>query len=118
MSTLPTLSPSRASHVRGHPKLWKRFVFSLLTVFRPHGIIYVSGAMMNFQRITLLAVSMGFAGGAAMGQTAQNPSAEKQSDLASAAQNSSSAPKPAAPAKDPGRAEAYYHYTMGHIYEL
>jgi tetratricopeptide (TPR) repeat protein len=73
--------------------------------------------MMKLQRITLLAVSMGFAVTSAVAQTAPNPPAEKQSNVAAAAQNSSSAPKPAAPDKDTARAEAYYNYTMGHIYE-
>src|SRR6266571_8886086 len=73
--------------------------------------------MMKFQQITLLAVSMSFAGAAAVGQTASNPSAEKQSNVAAAAQNSSAAAKPAGPEKDSARAEAYYNYTMGHIYE-
>ncbi|PYT62878.1 MAG: hypothetical protein DMG35_06215 [Acidobacteria bacterium] len=73
--------------------------------------------MMKLQRITLLAVSMGFTSAAAVGQTAPNPSTEKQSDVAAAAQNSSAAPKPAAPEKESARAEAYYNYTMGHIYE-
>jgi tetratricopeptide (TPR) repeat protein len=72
---------------------------------------------MRLQRITLLAGSMGFASVAAVGQTAQNPSADKPSDAAAAAQNSSAAPKLAAPEKDFARAEAYYNYTMGHIYE-
>jgi tetratricopeptide (TPR) repeat protein len=73
--------------------------------------------MMKLQRITLLAVSMGFTGAAAVGQTAPNPSTEKQADIAAAAQNTSTAPKPAGPEKDSARAEAYYNYTMGHIYE-
>jgi len=73
--------------------------FSLLTAFRPHGIILVSGATMNLQRITLLAVSMSVTAAAALAQT---PAGESQTASAE---------------KDSARAEAYYNYTMGHIYE-
>ncbi len=57
---------------------------------------------MNLRQITLAAVLTGFSGAAA---TAQAPQ-EQLTD-----------PKTAASAKDSGRAEAYYNFTIGHIYE-
>jgi tetratricopeptide (TPR) repeat protein len=73
--------------------------------------------MMNLKRITLLAVTMGFAGAIANGQTSQTPSADKKIEAASAPQNSFVEPKIVSPQNDSTRAEAYYNYTMGHIYE-
>ncbi len=57
---------------------------------------------MNLRQITLAAVLTGFSGAAA---TAQAPQ-EQLTD-----------PKTAPSAKDSGRAEAYYNFTIGHIYE-
>lgn len=73
--------------------------------------------MMNLKRITLLAVSMGVAGAAAGGQTPQDPPAGKKSEVPSSPQNSSVQPTTDSPQKDSTRAEAYYNYTIGHIYE-
>lgn len=73
---------------------------------------------MNLQRITLLAVSMSVAGAAANGQTPQDPFAEKKSEAPSTPQNSLVEPKSVSSQKDSARAEAYYNYTIGHIYEL
>ncbi|HYL83626.1 MAG TPA: tetratricopeptide repeat protein [Candidatus Angelobacter sp.] len=74
---------------------------------------------MNLQRITFLAVSMGVAGAAAFGQapTQQDPTAGKKSDSPSLGQNVPAAPKPDSSQKDSERADAYYNFTMGHIYE-
>jgi len=71
---------------------------------------------MNLQRITLLAVSMSVAA-AASGQTPQNPGTDKQSDSFPQSQNPAVDAKTALADKDSSRAEAYYNYTMGHIYE-
>jgi len=57
---------------------------------------------MNLRQITLAAVLTGFSGAAATAQVPQ----EQLTD-----------PKTAASAKDSGRAEAYYNFTIGHIYE-
>lgn len=73
---------------------------------------------MNLQRITLLAVSMSVAGAAANGQTPQDPFGEKKSEAPSTPQNSLVEPKSVSSQKDSARAEAYYNYTIGHIYEL
>lgn len=59
---------------------------------------------MTFYRITVAAVLTGLAGAACFAQTAQTPASEKGGPTA-------------APAKDETRAEAYYSFTMGHIYE-
>jgi tetratricopeptide (TPR) repeat protein len=60
---------------------------------------------------------MGVAGAAASGQTPQDPSAEKKSEAPSAPQNSTVEPGSISTQKNSTRAEAYYNYTMGHIYE-
>ncbi len=73
-----------------------------MTAFRPHGIIYVSGATMNLRQIYLAVVLTGVSGAAAM---AQAPQAQLVDPKAAPVENDSS------------RAEAYYNFTMGHIYE-
>ena len=60
---------------------------------------------------------MSVAGATAIGQTPQDPSADKKSDAPAAAQSFPTETKSASPEKDSARAEAYYNYTMGHIYE-
>jgi hypothetical protein len=72
---------------------------------------------MNLQRMILLALAMGVAGAAANGQTPQDASAEKRSEVPPAPQSSTVEPKADSSQKDSARAEAYYNYTMGHIYE-
>ena len=74
---------------------------------------------MNVQRITLLAVAVatGAAGAAARRQTLRDPFTEKKSEAPSSPQNSTAEPKTASPEKESTRAEAYYNYTLGHIYE-
>jgi tetratricopeptide (TPR) repeat protein len=57
---------------------------------------------MNLQRITLAAILTGATAMAALAQTPQEPFVD---------------PKTAPAIKDSARAEAYYNYTMGHIYE-
>jgi len=73
-----------------------------LTPFRPHGIILVSGATMNLRQICL-AISL--TGVSAAAATAQAP----QEQLID--------PKTAPTVNESNRAEAYYNFTMGHIYE-
>src|SRR2546430_1972040 len=71
----------------------------LLTAFRPHGIIYVSGAMMNLRQIILSVLLTGAFGAAAV------------------AQEQLIEPKTVPSPNDSARADAYYNFTMGHIYE-
>jgi len=70
-----------------------------LTAFRPHGIIYVSGAMMNLRQIILSVLLTGAFGAAAV------------------AQEQLIEPKTVPSPNDSARADAYYNFTMGHIYE-
>ena len=76
-----------------------------MTAFRPHGIIYVSGAMMNLRQIilsVLLTLLTAAFGAAAVAQAPQEQLIE---------------PKTIPSANDSARADAYYNFTMGHIYE-
>jgi tetratricopeptide (TPR) repeat protein len=87
--------------------------FSLLTAFRRHGILFVSGASMTLRRITLAALFIGLICAAA---SAQNP--PDKGEL----QNPIVQPKPdAAPSEAPAppsaRADAYYNFAMGHLFE-
>ena len=81
---------------------------------------------MKLQRITLFAIFLGLAGAPGIAQTPGNPPAEKKLQPQAPAQ----ATAPQATAKDPfvdpksvglekdsARADAYFNYTMGHIYE-
>ena len=70
-----------------------------MTAFRPHGIIYVSGAMMNLRQIILSVLLTGAFGAAAV------------------AQEQLIEPKTVPSPNDSARADAYYNFTMGHIYE-
>src|SRR5947207_10696246 len=82
---------------------------------------------MKLQRITLFAIFLGLAVAPGIAQTPGNPSAEKKLQPQTPAPQ---APAPQASAKDPfvdpksvnrekdsARADAYFNYTMGHIYE-
>src|SRR5213082_212626 len=68
---------------------------------------------MKLQRITLLAITLGFTGSFGLAQAPENPPAEKKSLAPSGAKD----PFAGSSEKDSARAEAYYNYTMGHIYE-
>ena len=70
---------------------------------------------MNLYRISLLVVSMGVTGAAAFGQPLmlQDQAASKPTGSPSSGQEA----KPDSGEKDSARAEGYYNYTMGHIYE-
>src|SRR5215831_4882660 len=72
---------------------------------------------MKLQRITLLAITLVFAGPIGMAQTPENPPAGQKSQTPPATKDPFAEPKSGSPQKDSGRAEAYYQYTMGHIYE-
>ena len=95
---------------------------SLLTPFQLHGILLDSGATMKIDRITLFSIFLGVAGPPAIAQTPGNPpAAEKKSQPQAPAQGALkdpfANPKPVNSEKDSPRAEAYFNYTMGHIYE-
>jgi tetratricopeptide (TPR) repeat protein len=73
--------------------------------------------MMNLPRLMLLALSAGAAGAAGTAQTPQNPRPESRSAAAPERQEQSGESKSVPTAKESSRAEAYYNFTMGHIYE-
>jgi len=72
---------------------------------------------MKLRLITLAVVLTGVAGAAATAQTPPSPAPEQKSDTPAAAQEQFAGPKAALQEKDSTRAEAYYDFTMGHIYE-
>jgi tetratricopeptide (TPR) repeat protein len=72
---------------------------------------------MNLREITVAIVLMGVSGAAAVAQAPQNPAPEKKTDSSALAQEQFVDPKTAPSAQDSSRAEAYYNFTMGHIYE-
>jgi tetratricopeptide (TPR) repeat protein len=72
---------------------------------------------MKFQPMTLLAITLGWAGAPGFAQTPANPPAENQSQAPATAQNPAAGAAEANSQKDSARADAYYDYTMGHIYE-
>src|SRR5213082_2627770 len=75
---------------------------------------------MKPQRITLLAITLGLASAPGFAQTPGNPPAENQHQAPATAQNpatSSTETTPGNSEKESARADAYYNYTMGHIYE-
>src|SRR5215467_14826107 len=77
---------------------------------------------MKLQRITLFAIFLGFAGAPGIAQTG-NPTVEKKAPAPQATAPQAPTkdpfvdPKSGNPEKDSPRAEAYFSYTMGHIYE-
>jgi tetratricopeptide (TPR) repeat protein len=73
--------------------------------------------MMNLRLITLAVGLTGVAGAAAIAQTSPSPAAELKSDAPAATQEHLTDPKAVLPEKDSARPEAYYNFTMGHIYE-
>jgi tetratricopeptide (TPR) repeat protein len=88
--------------------------FSLLTAFQQRGILFVSGATMKLSRLTLAAFLAGACGANAAAQTSpaepqlqKNAPVEKKADAASS--ETAAPPSP--------RAEAYYNYSIGHLYE-
>src|SRR5256712_6325056 len=78
---------------------------------------YFSGATMKLQRITLITILTAMASAAAMAQTPETPAPEKRTDPFAAPQGRFVDPKNASSTKESARAEAYYNFTMGHIYE-
>jgi tetratricopeptide (TPR) repeat protein len=72
---------------------------------------------MKLQRITLITILTGMACGAAIAQAPEKPAPEKRADPFAAPQGRFVDPKNASSTKESARAEAYYNFTMGHIYE-
>src|SRR5256886_8751509 len=72
---------------------------------------------MNFRRMALAIGLTGIAGGAAAAQTPASPGPEQKPDCPAVTQEQFAGPKTDFPEKDSARVEAYYNFTMGHIYE-
>jgi tetratricopeptide (TPR) repeat protein len=75
---------------------------------------------MRLRRLTIAALLAALGGFAAQAQTpAAKPdsAATPQNQQASASSESSAASASSSPATSPGRADAYYNFTLGHIYE-
>ena len=72
---------------------------------------------MNLRQIILAAVLTGVTGAANFAQATQDSAPAKKSDSSAAAQDSFADSKAATSTKESARSEAYYNYTMGHIYE-
>ena len=72
---------------------------------------------MNFHRIPLVAVLTGVTGLATFAQATQDSAPAKKSDSSAVAQAPSADAKAPPVAADSARSEAYYNFTMGHIYE-
>jgi tetratricopeptide (TPR) repeat protein len=79
----------------------------LLTAFGSHGILFVFGALMKLYRFTLFALLASVVALAAHSQTAPKPA-----DADPPPQENGSSPLAAS-----SRADAYFDFTMGHIYE-
>ena len=72
---------------------------------------------MNLRLITFAAVLTGVASAAATAQAPPSPAPEQKPDTPAATQEQFLDRKTDLPEKDSARAEAYYNFTMGHIYE-
>src|SRR5260370_13661197 len=72
---------------------------------------------MNLRQFTLVVMLTGASRAAVLAQTPPNPAPEKKTPPPAAAQEQFANPKTAPSAKDSARGEAYYNFTMGHIYE-
>src|SRR5580700_10086596 len=92
---------------------WKRLVFWLLTAFHLHGILFVSGASMNLLRISLAGLLTGLFGALGGAQTPVDAQVQKNAQT----QLRADAPPAEAPLPPSPRAEAYYDYAMGHLFE-
>src|SRR6202047_4843411 len=72
---------------------------------------------MNLRLITFAAVLTGVASAAATARAPPRPAPEQKPDTPAATQEQFLDRKTDLPEKDSARAEAYYNFTMGHIYE-
>lgn len=87
--------------------------FSLLTAFHPHGILFVSGASMNLRRISLAALFTGLFAVVAGAQSSPNLPEQEHAQV-QAKPDAIPSKSPAAPSP---RADAYYNFAMGHLFE-
>jgi tetratricopeptide (TPR) repeat protein len=109
--------PTKAHLRECAPQALETPPFSVLTAFGPHGILFVSGADMDLRQIILAAVLTGVTGAATFAQATQDSAPAKKSDSSAAVQDLFADPKTVPSTKESARGEAYYNFTMGHIYE-
>jgi Flp pilus assembly protein TadD len=86
---------------------------SLLTAFHVHGILFVSGPSMNLLRTSLAALLAALCGAAGSAQTSAESPLPKSGQL-QVKPDATPADAPPAPS---ARADAYYNYAMGHLFE-
>ena len=72
---------------------------------------------MNLYRISFVAVLAGAFGAATLAKTTQDSVPARKTEASTVPQEQFVLPNSALPKKDSVRAEAYFNYTMGHIYE-
>src|SRR5580704_16050497 len=72
---------------------------------------------MNLQRVTLVSILTGVAAAAAMAQAPQDSAPAKKNEPPQSSGAPAIDPKAAPATNDSARSEAYYNFTMGHIYE-
>jgi tetratricopeptide (TPR) repeat protein len=72
---------------------------------------------MDLRQIILAAVLTGVTGAATFAQATQDSAPAKKSDSSAAEQDLFADPKTVPSTKESARGEAYYNFTMGHIYE-
>jgi Flp pilus assembly protein TadD len=85
----------------------------ILTAFQQHGILSVSEASMNLLRISLAGLLTGLCCALGAAQTPVEAQVQKNAQT----QLRADAPPLEAPAAPSPRAEAYYDYAMGHLFE-
>jgi Flp pilus assembly protein TadD len=85
----------------------------ILTAFQQHGILSVSGASMNLLRISLAALLAGLFGALGAAQTPVEAQVQKNAQT----QLKADTPPSESPAAPSSRAEAYYNFAMGHLFE-
>src|SRR6266852_4212179 len=91
----------RLRHLSGVPPgPWKRSLFWLFNAFRPHGILFVSGADMNLYRISFAAVLIGAAGAATLAQNIQVSVQARKMEASTVAQEQFVLQSSALPKKD------------------
>jgi tetratricopeptide (TPR) repeat protein len=77
---------------------------------------FLFGAFMNSQRLILAVLAAGLTGGASVCQTSNPTGSQSAAQIPGQNQPSTPASSPEV-VKAPSRADAYYNFTMGHIYE-
>lgn len=105
--------PTRPHPISGRLQALETACFWLLTAFHLRGILFVSGASMNLQRITFVAILAGSCSALAAAQAPDSPQASPKNS----AQSPAGSTAPMTETAPSARADAYYNYSLGHLYE-